>query len=155
VVLLARHGVLPLNNPPNFPRYNGAMERGISELKRSLQQRWPSATRSSPELVATLENTLHHLNHKNRRSLQGRTTCACFHDPQQRLRLTKRQRRDIFRLLCRQFWQRLKTMTPPNHHAYAALWRHTVESWLRRQGLIAIRLNQNVSTILPKILSHN
>jgi hypothetical protein len=35
------------------------------------------------------------------------------------------------------------------------LWRHTVETWLRRQALISIRLNQNVSTILPKFLSHN
>jgi hypothetical protein len=152
--LLLRHCVLPLNSPPNFPRYNGAMERGIGELKRSLYQRWPSATRS-PELLAALENTLHHLNHKSRRSLQGRTACACFHDPDQRLRLTKRRRHDIFRLLCWEFWRRFETMTHRNRHAHAALWRHTVETWLRRQGLISIRLNQNVSTILPKLLSHN
>jgi len=39
----------------------------------------------------------------------------------------------------------------------ATLWRVTVEAWLRRQGLIAIRQkeNRNVSTAFPKIWSHN
>jgi transposase InsO family protein len=200
--LLARYCVLPLNNPPHFPRYNGAMERGISELKRCLNQLYATQTDSSQSpnglsagskngsphhshkkqmrpasnteadfsqalpfsefllsgacnFSLTLENTLHHLNHKNRRSLQGRTACACFHDPQQRLRLTKRQRQLIFRLLCQRFWQRVKTMTPRNHQQFAALWRQTVESWLRCQGLISVRLNKKVSTILPNFLSHN
>jgi hypothetical protein len=199
--VMARNGVLPLNSPPYFPRYNGAMERGISELKRCLNQRCadsveamdtlrgrfgvlknrsPDPSRvnktrrgsngeaefleslaasqlllASANFQLTLENALHQLNHKSRRSLEGRTACACFHDPRQRLRLTKRQRQDIFRLLCRQFWQRVKNMTPRNHHAYATHWRRTVETWLRRQGLISIRLSKNVSTILPDFLSHN
>jgi transposase InsO family protein len=202
--MLARYGVLPLNNPPHFPRYNGAMERGISEMKRSLNalclnhthdlkalkchfntsKKWspdPSGLGKMPlkpngeaeflEALAlsqfslrltqehyfslALENTLHHLNHKNRRSLAGQTACACFHDPRRQLRLTKRHRRQIFQLLCQRFWQRLKTMTPRNQHNYAALWRRTVEHWLRCQGLIAIRLNKKVSTILPGFLSHN
>ena len=199
--VLARYCVLPLNSPPHFPRYNGAMERGISELKRCLDKRYaqqtdipklpkavsknrspyPSpATKMRPGSKAeleflkampfchlserlsrlrnfslALENTLHHLNHKPRRSLQGRTACACFHDPKLRLRLTRRQRKAIFHLLCQQFWQRVKTMTVHHHHHYATQWRRTVEAWLRRQNLIAIRLNKNVSTILPNFLSHN
>ena len=151
--VLARYGVLPLNSPPNFPRYNGAMERGISEFKRSLDQRWSRAVEQP--LPARVENTLHHLNHKSRRSLAGQTACARFHDPRHRLRLTRRQRRQIFQLLCRMFWQRVENMTPRNHHAYAACWRRTVETWLRCQGLISIRLNKKVSTILPNFLSHN
>ena len=200
--VMVRYGVLPLNSPPYFPRYNGAMERGISELKRCLNQRYadhaeprhplkgrfrvlkngspdPSrvnkmrpgsngeaefleslaAAQLSCALAAnfelTLENALHQLNHKRRRSLEGRTACACFHDPRQRFSVNKRQRKNIFRLLCRQFWQTLKTMTPRNHHDYATHWRRTVETWLRRQGLISIRLNKKVSTILPDFLSHN
>ena len=197
--LLAAYGVLPLNNPPNFPRYNGAMERGISELKRCLDQRAalnpeptsmpdprfatsqnrspapspqnktrPGANGEAQFLPAlrfsqfslrvsrarnfslTVQNTLHELNHKTRRSLQGQTACACFHDPRRRLWLTKRQRKNIFRLLCRNFWHRVNYMTDLDHHAYTAAWRHTVETWLRCQGLIVIRLNPKVSTILTR-----
>jgi transposase InsO family protein len=151
--LLGRYCVLPLNNPPHFPRYNGAMERGISELKHCLNARWPAA--AGQHLSAALENAFHHLNHKSRRSLDGQTACARFHDPRHRLRLTKRQRRELFRLLCREFWQRVKNMTPRNQHDYATQWRRTVEAWLRCQGLISIRLNKKVSTILPNFLSHN
>jgi hypothetical protein len=192
--VMARYCVLPLNSPPYFPRYNGAIERGISELKRCLNQRYadkvearhplkghsealkygsPDPSRvnktrpgsngeaaflkslAAANFQLTLENALHQLNHKRRRSLEGRTACTCFHDLRQRLRLTKHQRKDIFRLLCRQFWQTLKTVTPRNHHDYATHWRRTVETWLRRQGLISIRLNKKVSTILPDFLSHN
>jgi transposase InsO family protein len=151
--VLARYGVLPLNNPPNFPRYNGAMERGISEFKQALDERWPRALQQP--LPARVENTLHHLNHKTRRSLAGQTACARFNDPRHRLRLNRRERRRIFQLLCRLFWQRVETMTTRNPHAYAALWRRTVETWLRCQNLISVRLNKKVSTILPEILSHN
>ena len=31
--VLARFGVLPLNNPPYYPRYNGAQEKGIRDFK--------------------------------------------------------------------------------------------------------------------------
>ena len=200
--LLARYRVLPLNNPPYFPRYNGAMERGISELKRELIQRslrgsakasesllaifkkgypdpspirktrpgskgeapfWPTLAffqfsdqvSQSHNFSLTLENTLHELNHKSRRSLQGRTACSLFHDPNRRLRLSRQQRLNIFQLLCQQFWRRVKNMTPRNHHALATQWRRTVETWLRCQGLISIRLNKKVSTILDNFLSHN
>jgi transposase InsO family protein len=151
--LLARYGVLPLNNPPNFPRYNGAMERGISEFKHTLIERWARAARQP--LPARIENTLHLLNHKSRRSLAGQTACARFHDPSCRLRLNRRQRRRIFQLLCRLFWQRVQTMKLRNRHHYATQWRRTVESWLRCQGLISVRLNKKVSTIYPNFLSHN
>jgi transposase InsO family protein len=151
--LLARYCVLPLNNPPNFPRYNGAMERGISELKHRLNQRWTEQARYG--LGPTVENAFHDLNHKSRRSLNGRNACACFHDPKRRLVLTKRQRKLIFQLLCQLFWQRVKIMTPRNQHQFAAQWRRTVENWLRCQNLISIRLNKKVSTILPNFLSHN
>src|ERR1700739_2732405 len=36
--VLARFGVLPLNNPPHFPRYNGAEEKAIRDLKTALDQ---------------------------------------------------------------------------------------------------------------------
>lgn len=149
--VLARFGVLPLNNPPHFPRYNGAMEKGIRDFKAALAQR-PSAP-----LALAAELTAHELNHRPRRCLHGRTACAVFHDPAQHRRWSRPHRQIIFRLLFRHFGQMIGSMANGNPHAHATAWRVTVESWLRCQGLIAVRQNQQtkVSTTSSKCWSHN
>ena len=155
--VLARFGVLPLNNPPHFPRYNGGMEKSIRDLKEHLEQRWgPTPTVPLP-LVAQIEVSVHELNHRPRRCLKSRTACAVFHDRAQRLRWTWRQRQTIFRLLLQEFGRRIGNMTNEHHHPAATVWRLTVETWLRRQGLITVRPNQNqkVSTTFLKFWSHN
>jgi transposase InsO family protein len=155
--VMARFGVLPLNNPPHFPRYNGAEEKGIRDFKAALDRRQQLAATVPKDFGLTVEVTAHELNHRPRRCLKGRTACAVFHDDAQRLRWSKRQRQTIFRLLLQQFGAMLgKTMNGSNPRP-ATLWRVTVESWLRCQGLIAVRQNkkQNVSTTFPQIWSHN
>jgi transposase InsO family protein len=155
-VLMARYAVLPLNNPPACPRYNGAMEKGIGDLKRSLDRRLLPSHTVPVELLSTIEATVHELNHRSRRCLKGRSACAVFHDAAQRLRWNRRQRATIFRLLLRHFGRTIGTMTKGNHHAIASAWRLTVESWLRCQGLISVR--QNTKKCQPIFLenwSHN
>lgn len=155
--LMARYCVLPLNNPPHYPRYNGSMEKGIGDLKRSLDQRWGQPTAVPPHWPVLVETTVHELNHRSRRCLKGRTACAVFHDPAQRLRWNRHKRLKIFRLLYQNFLQTIGNMVNRNHHTTAAAWRLTVECWLRRQGLISIRHqpNKKVSTTFSKFWSHN
>lgn len=155
--VLARFGVLPLNNPPHFPRYNGGMEKSIRDLKTALDQRLSAGPKPRSLLSLIVELTVHELNHRPRRCLKGRTACAVFHDDAQRLRWTKPRRQTIFRLLLQRFGAMIEKMTEGHHLSPATAWRVTVESWLRCQGLIAVRQNQkqNVSTTLPKIWSHN
>lgn len=155
--VLARFGVLPLNNPPRFPRYNGAKEKSIRDLKAALDQRFQPHPAAPSNLALSVEVTVHELNHQTRRCLNGRTACAVFHDDAQRLRWTKTQRKEIFRLLLGQFGAMIGMSANGDHHRPATLWRVTVESWLRCQGLINVRLNQtqNVSTTSCKIWSHN
>jgi transposase InsO family protein len=151
--VMARFGVLPLNNPPHFPRYNGAMEKSIRDLKGALDKR---LARVIPlECSTVVETTVHDLNHRPRRCLKGRTACAVFHDQAQHLRWTKRQRQTIFRLLLQRFGAMIGKTAKGHHHRPATLWRLTVESWLRCQGLIVLRQNQNVSTNFPENWSHN
>lgn len=150
--VMARFGVLPLNNPPHFPRYNGAMEKSIRDFKSALTLRQLAA---SADFALAAEVVAHELNHRSRRCLKGRTACAVFHDDAQRLRWTKRQRQTIFRLLLQRFGDMIGKTANGHHPSPATLWRVTVESWLRCQGLIVVRQNQNVSTTFPKIWSHN
>lgn len=153
--VLARFGVLPLNNPPRFPRYNGGIEKSIRDFKAALDARFQPE--GKPPLTLAAEVTVHDLNHRPRRCLKGRTACAAFHDPAQRLRWTLRQRKAIFGLLLQRFGAMLETSTDKHHPRPATLWRVTVESWLRCQGLINVRQNQkqNVSTTSQKSWSQN
>jgi hypothetical protein len=82
---------------------------------------------------------------------------AVFHDDAQRLRWNIRQRQTIFRLLLQDFGQRIVRMANEQHHRGAMLWRLTVETWLRRRGLIIVRQyqDQKLSTTSLKIWSHN
>ena len=159
--VLARHWVLPLNSPPAYPRYNGAMEKSIRDLKAALDQRAFPWQVPPAQLALQLEASLHHLNHRRRRCIQGRTPCECFHDPVQRLELPLKARKTIFRLLHLRYWQTIGAMETGNHHRQAAVWRLTVEQWLRCQNWIAIttnhkpKLQTNVSTIFPKKWSQN
>jgi len=155
--VLGRFGVLPLNNPPHFPRYNGGMEKSIRDLKAALDQRLQPAA-IKPDLFAlTVEVTTHDLNHRPRRCLNGRTACAVFHDDALRLRWSKTQRHTIFRLLLARFGAMIGNPTNGAHLQPATAWRVTVEAWLRCQNLIAVRQNQKpkVSTNYQKIWSHN
>jgi hypothetical protein len=147
--VLARFGVLPLNNPPHFPRYNGGMEKSIRDFKSAL------ALRPWRDVALAAEVTVHELNHRPRRCLKGRTACAVFHDDAQRLRWTKRQRHTIFGLLLQRFGAMLGKTAKGHHLRPATAWRVTVESWLRCQGLIVIRQKQNVSTNFLENWSHN
>ena len=155
--VMARYGVLPLNNPPYFPRYNGAMEKGNRELKTALDQRWQTAAGKPHDFTLAVELTTHDLNHQSRRCLKGRTACAVFHDDAQHGHWTKRQRHDIFRLLLHRFGAMIGNTTNGRHPRPATAWRVSVESWLRCQGLITVRQNQkpNVSTTFSKCWSHN
>ena len=153
--LLAEWYVFPLNNPPYWPRYNGAKEKSIRDLKEALDQRQLHTVATDLALLA--EVTTQELNHRPKRCLKNRTACAVFHDAALRRRWTKTQRKQIFRLLLQQFGAMIEKPVNGNHPSLATLWRVTAESWLRCQKLITVRQNQkpNVSTTLPKIWSHN
>ena len=150
--VMASFGVLPLNSPPHFPRYNGGMEKSIRDFKSAMALRQLAAP---SDFALAAEVVTHELNHRSRRCLKGRTACFVFHDEAQRLRWTKRQRQTIFRLLLQRFGAMIGKMANGHHSTPATLWRVTVESWLRCQGLIVIRQNQKVSTTFPLIWSHN
>jgi len=159
--VMARCGVLPLNNPPRFPRYNGAIEKSIRDFKTALTerlQRPTSPTNAPASFTLAVELTAHDLNHTPRRCLHGRTACAVFHDDARRLRWNRHQRKAIFRLLRQKFGQTIGSLPDDDRHRrHASAWRSTVEHWLRCQNLIEVRLNQKpkVSPHFPEKWSHN
>jgi transposase InsO family protein len=84
--VLARHGVIPLNSPAYYPKYNGSIERGIREMKEALGECLSQAVRWKPAEVRPYILAVHHaLNCRPRRSLQGHTACEAYqHRPRHR-----------------------------------------------------------------------
>lgn len=155
--VMARFGVLPLNNPPHFPRYNGAIEKSIRDLKAALVERLQRMNSAPASFTLAVELTAHDLNHRPRRCLQGRTACAVFHDEALRRRWNRLERKDIFRLLRQKFGRTIGLLPEDDRRRHAAAWRSTVEHWLRCQNLITVRQNQKpeVSTTSQKLWSQN
>lgn len=148
--VLAEYGVIPLNSPARYPRYNGAIEKGIREVKAALGEclvrpvQWrPSAV--TPYLLAVQ----HALNCRPRRSLRGHTACeAYYHQPH--ARLSKRERLAVFEWIRIHAIDRMNQLEKIDHRSALASWRLAAETWLRCQGLITVSLNQKVLPNLPR-----
>jgi hypothetical protein len=155
--VLERHWVLPLNSPPAWPQYNGSMERSMRDLKEALDARRAGSLMKATPFVLEVELVTHQLNHRRRRSLGGLTPCQLYHDPQRRIRLHAATRQQIFREVFEQYWQYVQCMPERTRHHLTAAWRLVVESWLRRQGWISVRQNNqtNVSTNSKDFYSQN
>jgi hypothetical protein len=155
--VLERYWVLPLNSPPACPQYNGSTERGMRDLKDALDARRAASLMKATPFVLQVELVTHQLNHRRLRSLGGLTPCQVYHDPRHRLRLHSATRERIFREVFAQYWQYVECMPERTRHNLNAAWRLVVESWLRRQGWITVRLNNqtNVSTNSNPFFSQN
>ena len=143
--LLSEYGVIPLNSPPHYPRYNGAKEHGIRELKTDLGPDFqPDPIWRPREDYLAIAVSLQHLNHRPRPCLQGRVPCAVQFGPTA-LRKLPRERQAIFNSIWNHFREILSRdmrETPDHPYSHPA-WRQAVESWLRCQGLIRVTLNHN------------
>ncbi len=155
--VLEQHGVLPLNSPPGYPKYNGSMERSMQDLKSVLDEQRLQGLMAGMPMTLELELGTHKLNHRRLRVLGGQTPCQCFHDPQRRVRLHGAQRKKIFSEIFGRYWQFAQCMPERNPHTLAAAWRWVVQDWLRCQGWIEIRTNNQkpVSTNSNGFFSHN
>ena len=154
-VVLAHHGVIPLNSPARYPRYNGAIEKGIREMKLALGECLVRPALWQPTAVAPYLLAVHHaLNCRPRRSLHGHTACeAYYHQPH--VRYTKRARLAVFEWLRGHAIDRISQLETIDHRSVLAAWRRAAETWLRCQGLITVSLNQTVLPNLPRIYAYN
>jgi transposase InsO family protein len=153
--VLSQHGVIPLNSPAYYPRYNGAMERAIGEVKKAIEKRIPSVACSAPvptQILAELCD--HELNQKGRRSLKGRNACEVFAKRTKPMkRYGKRKRKEaVFEIkkLALMILEELKLNGP---RAAGAALRTATETWLQQNGLITITKNQSVTPLIQNPVS--
>jgi hypothetical protein len=153
--VLARHGVIPLNSPAYYPKYNGAVEKGIREMKEALGECLPKAVRWHPKQVRPYILAVHHaLNCRPRRSLQGHTACEAYHH-QPRHRYNRRHRLATFGWIPIHANDRIQQLEKIDHRSVNAAWRHAAENWLRCQGLITVSINKKVLPNYPLKYAYN
>ena len=75
--LLEEKMVIPINSPVKSAPYNGAVEHAQGEVKRHLRT-WRNKAKTTEEFVLLTETTAHDLNHKPRRSLDGKNACRMY-----------------------------------------------------------------------------
>jgi transposase InsO family protein len=154
--LLARYLVMPLNSPPHYPPYNGGIECAMREMKTPLNEKilangptQESMAQSWAEMLAS------ELNHRPRGCLDGQNACGVFQDTKSvREAYTFRKRKKIFDWvndLTRIFIQASGVHT---HREAEVARRLAVETWLQRNGVIAITQNKKVLPIFYDKIAH-
>lgn len=149
--VLADALVVPINNPVYTASYNGAIERTQGEFKNYLG-RWGWKSDSVREGALLAETAAHDLNHRARRSLNGRNACMVYFG-NCRLRYAKRQRKNVYnwiRDLAVEISIRLG-----NDRIVPAAWRSAAKKWLVKNGMIRIRMAGKVLPDFPLNLCHN
>ena len=155
--VLARYRVIPLNSPPHYPPYNGGMECAVRELKAPLVEKiLASGSTLQPQVQAWAEVLAHELNHRSRACLHGQVACRVFQDAKPALKAyTLRKRREIFEWineLTRTVIEVSAVHTQPQAESARRL---AVETWLQRNGVIAVTQNRKVLPIFPEKTAHN
>ncbi len=153
--VLADNGVIPLNSPAYYPKYNGAVEKGIREMKEALGECLPQAAKWQPEQIRPYILAVHHsLNCRRRRSLQRHTACEAYqHQP--RHRFNRRERLATFEWIRIRAKDRIEQLEAIDHRSLNAAWRHAAETWLRCQGLITVTINNKVLPNYPLKRAYN
>jgi transposase InsO family protein len=153
--VLAENGVIPLNSPAYYPKYNGTVEKGIREMKEALGECLPQAVRWQPKQITPYIVAVHHaLNCRPRRSLHGHTACEAYqHQP--RRRHNRRDRLATFGWIRIHANDRIQQLERIDHRSLNAAWRHAAETWLRCQGLIIVSINNKVLPNYPLKYAYN
>lgn len=139
--VLAEHFIIPVNSPPYYPPYNGAIEEAQTELKNGLDEKLRFRAGCNHEhmemYAATVEN---YLNHKPRPCLGGKNSCRVYFD--NRRTFSKWERRDAYEWITN---LRNDILCGTIDVQPEAAWRIAVEKWLIKNSMIRVTINGKVS----------
>jgi transposase InsO family protein len=143
--VLEKYLIIPLDSPRRYPPYNGAIERAQGELKATLEAQGPLADCAQADQAAVA----HHLNHRPRPCLRGRTACAVFQDGRDAMKAyTRLKRKEVIYWIKETALDIMRRGGSSGAAALDAAWRRAVESWLQLNGVITVSSNKKVSPCL-------
>ena len=137
--VLAQYFVIPVNSPPHYPPYNGAIEEAQTELKQGLSSKLAYKSGCPREHMEAYAATVEHdLNHQPRPCLNGSNACHVYFMGKKTF--TKWERRDAYAWMTNV----QNDILSNNGIRPQAAWRIAVEAWLRMKGFITVTINGKV-----------
>ncbi len=146
--VLQKHLIVPLDSPPRYPAYNGAIEYAQREMKELLGERYPGAE----HVLACNMAAVQELNHRPRPCLQGRTSCAVLESGREAMKAyTRPKRKEVIDWIKKEMLAILQVMggSSAGVRACDAAWRRAVETWLHRNGAITVSVKGKVLPCYP------
>lgn len=145
--VLAAYGVIPLNSPTYYPRYNGGIEVGQREVRACLKER---VELQAEWARAWAEGVVQDLNHRSRPCLNGKTACQVFElgkvasekydaDKRKEVRDEIAAQEEVIR----------SEMQATGQRAEQTARRLAIETWLRDHDMIVVTQPQYVLPGFP------
>jgi len=135
--VFGRFGVLPLNSPPHYAQFNGAMENGIRQIKSDLAEVLPVPVRWELDIHAPLvRQIVRARNYVPRQSLQGLCPVEFWSFGQNRITFTLKKRHQIFGWIMARTLATMQSSQALDQRLIDAAWRKSAVSWLRCHGLV-------------------
>ena len=132
--VLAEFGVIALNSPRYYPRYNGAIERGQREFKTELDKlaAWPMAWAA--------RWVRRRLNRRARRCLEGQNARSVFLPGNRAFQseYTPERRKEVKSWIENYTRTILLNVRAGSRRAHDAAWRQAVEAWLLENGFLEV-----------------
>jgi len=133
--VLAKWMVLPVTSPPNYPRYNGAIEWSQGQLKSEISRIIYEINCNASSIVTEVKPASYRINHRSCPSLQGRFPCHAI--ATSRIQYNRNERRHIQRWI-EDTQKIILDKNSPKVDERAA-WRQAVTRWLTNNGLLIIK----------------
>jgi len=138
--VFTRYGIIPLDSPPACPRYNGAIEHAQGEIQAELERRLLDAPTQGrlPHIRAYVDCAMHALNHRARRSLNGKNACTVFHSGARHAMISLRKRKEVGDEIIKLTSRFLDGIADATVATARWAWRLAVETWLVDYGAISL-----------------
>jgi hypothetical protein len=144
--ILSDYFVLPLNSPPYYAQYNGSIEESQGEFIKGLAKMLSPDTACPKEHFRPYADDVeHHLNHRPRPCLGGRTSCQVYYEGKDKRRFSKRERRETYDWTIALAGDILEGRGGDGSLTFDSAWRIAIEIWLKKKGYITVTSNRKVS----------
>jgi hypothetical protein len=135
--------VIPLNSPPHYPPYNGAIEKAQREFQEASLARLARTVPVRFDWNLHTEVVINDLNHNPKDCLDGQCACVRFSAGQAVVKKYNRwKRKEVYNQIIAIAMQVIEQLDVTGRRAAEAAWRVAVETWLRDQGLITVTVNK-------------
>ena len=145
--VLERFGVLPLNSPAYYPKYNGAVERSQGIMKESFSSSHDEVMMPRIELDLCCREVVSDLNVTGKRVLSGHTPLEIFGSRTAVMRpFTPGKRKEVYNWITTRASDMMQEMsTDHERKSFSHMYRIAAEQWLVDGGHVVRKMGKSAN----------